>query len=328
MSAGADIGQGGPLTVYLAAPRGFCAGVVRAVDIVDRALDLYGAPVYVRHEIVHNIHVVERLKARGAIFVAEVDQVPTGAVTIFSAHGVSRKVEDAAEALQLDVIDATCPLVSKVHNQGRRYAEMGYDIVLIGHDGHAEVEGTLGQIRQAPVPGRVHLVASAGEVDALEVRDPERVAYITQTTLSILDTRDVIAALKARFPAIIGPDMRHICYATQNRQQAVLGMQGKIDLLLVVGSRSSSNTNRLKELGAHLAVPSHLVEGPDGVDAAWLDGIGRIGITAGASAPEELVQAVIAKLRTVRALRIVELEGIREDVAFAMPPRLTGIAAE
>ncbi len=312
-----------PLAVLLAAPRGFCAGVVRAVDIVDRALDQYGAPVYVRHEIVHNMHVVERLKARGAIFVSEVDQIPEGAVTVFSAHGVSRGVEDAASARGLDVIDATCPLVAKVHVQGRRYADQDYDIVLIGHAGHAEIEGTLGQ-----VPGRVHLIATAAEVAELVVQDRAKVAYITQTTLSILDTGEVIAALKARFPAIVGPDMRHICYATQNRQSAVLGMAGKVDLVLAIGSRSSSNTNRLREIGERLGVQSYLVERPELLEAGWFEGIGRVGVTAGASAPEELVEAVIARLADWRNLTITELDGVREDVAFAMPPRLVGLAAE
>lgn len=311
-----------PLSVILATPRGFCAGVVRAVDIVDRALDVHGAPVYVRHEIVHNTHVVDRLRARGAVFVPEVDHAPEGAVTIFSAHGVSRAVEKSAASRSLDVIDATCPLVRKVHLQGQSYARMGYDVILIGHAGHAEIEGTLGQI-----DGRVHLIASVAEAQAVVVADPERVAYVTQTTLSVLDTRDVIAALRARFPTIVGPDVRHICYATQNRQTAVLDLEGHIDLLIVVGSRSSSNTTRLKEIGARIGVPAHLVGGPDDVEAAWLDGVSRVGITAGASAPEELVQGVIEALRRYRTLSVTEAPGPREEIAFPMPARLVTAAA-
>jgi len=306
-----------PLRVLLAKPRGFCAGVVRAVEIVERAVAAHGAPVYVRHEIVHNTHVVEGLRAQGAVFVGEVDQIPEGAVTIFSAHGVSRAVEAAAAARSLDVIDATCPLVQKVHNQGRRYAEMGYDVVLIGHEGHAEVEGTRGQI-----DGRLHVIAEAADVAELVVADAQRVAYITQTTLSVQDTRDVIAALKARFPAIVGPDTRNICYATQNRQAAVQAMAAECDLILVVGSRSSSNSSRLREVGALAGVPSHLIEGPDAIDPAWLDGVGTVGFSAGASAPERLVQESIARLRRWREVTVVECDGVEEGVSFRLPPRL------
>jgi 4-hydroxy-3-methylbut-2-en-1-yl diphosphate reductase len=312
-----------PLTVLLAKPRGFCAGVVRAIDIVERAIETTGAPVYVRHEIVHNIQVVEKLKARGAVFVPEVDQIPDGAVTIFSAHGVSHAVEEAAEARGLDVIDATCPLVTKVHNQGRRYAQMGYDVVLIGHAGHAEIEGTLGQ-----VPGRVHLISEPHEVAGLIVEDDTRIAYITQTTLSLADTREVIAALKLRFPAIIGPDFRNICYATQNRQSAVQRMAEACDLILIVGSRSSSNTNRLREVAAQCGVVAHLIEQPAALDPAWLDDVSTIGISAGASCPEDLVQGVIARLATLRDVAVTELPGPDEGVVFAMPPRLAQIAAE
>ncbi len=306
-----------PLTVLLAKPRGFCAGVVRAVEIVERAIAQTGAPVYVRHEIVHNTHVVEGLRAQGAVFVGEVDQIPAGATTIFSAHGVSRGVEAAAAARGLDVIDATCPLVQKVHNQGRRYAQLGYDVVLIGHEGHAEVEGTRGQI-----DGRLHVVATAAEVAGLVVADPERVAYISQTTLSVQDTREVIAALTARFPAIVGPDIRNICYATQNRQAAVQAMAPHCDLILVVGSRSSSNTTRLREVGEIAGVPSHLIEGPDAIEPAWFETVETVGFTAGASAPERLIQETIDRLRGFRSVTVKELDGTEEEVVFRLPPRL------
>jgi 4-hydroxy-3-methylbut-2-enyl diphosphate reductase len=306
-----------PLTVLLAKPRGFCAGVVRAVEIVERAIAQAGSPVYVRHEIVHNTHVVEGLRAQGAVFVGEVDQIPAGATTIFSAHGVSRGVEAAAAARSLDVIDATCPLVQKVHNQGRRYAQLGYDVVLIGHEGHAEVEGTRGQI-----DGRLHVVATAAEVAGLVVADPEKVAYISQTTLSVQDTREVIVALTARFPAIVGPDIRNICYATQNRQAAVQAMAPHCDLILVVGSRSSSNTTRLREVGEIAGVASHLIEGPDAIDPAWFDTVETVGFTAGASAPERLIQDAIDRLRGFRSVTVRELEGIDEEVVFRLPPRL------
>jgi 4-hydroxy-3-methylbut-2-enyl diphosphate reductase len=306
-----------PLTVLLAKPRGFCAGVVRAVEIVERAIAQTGAPVYVRHEIVHNTHVVDGLRAQGAVFVGEVDQIPAGATTIFSAHGVSRGVEAAAAARGLDVIDATCPLVQKVHNQGRRYAQLGYDVVLIGHEGHAEVEGTRGQI-----DGRLHVVATAAEVAGLIVADPEKVAYISQTTLSVQDTREVIAALTARFPAIVGPDIRNICYATQNRQAAVQAMAPHCDLILVVGSRSSSNTTRLREVGEIAGVASHLIEGPDAIDPDWFETVETVGFTAGASAPERLIQDAIDRLRDFRAVTVKELEGVDEEVVFRLPPRL------
>lgn len=311
-----------PLTVLLAKPRGFCAGVVRAVEIVERAVAQHGAPVYVRHEIVHNTHVVEGLRAKGAVFVGEVDQIPRGATTIFSAHGVSRSVEAAAAARKLDVIDATCPLVSKVHNQGRRYAELGYDVVLIGHEGHAEVEGTRGQIS-----GRLHVVGTAEEVEDLVLRDDSRVAYITQTTLSLQDTRDVIAALTRRFPEIVGPDTRNICYATQNRQAAVQAMAPHCELILVIGSRSSSNSSRLREVGAQCGVESHLIEGPDAIDERWFAEVETVGFSAGASAPERLVQETIDHLRSFRAVTIRELAGQDEDVVFRLPPRLAEAVA-
>lgn len=311
-----------PLTVLLAKPRGFCAGVVRAVDIVERAVARHGAPVYVRHEIVHNTHVVEGLRAKGAVFVGEVDQIPPGATTIFSAHGVSRSVEAAAAARGLDVIDATCPLVSKVHNQGRRYAELGYDVVLIGHEGHAEVEGTRGQIS-----GRLHVLASPEEVDDLVVQDERRVAYITQTTLSLQDTRGVIAALTQRFPEIVGPDTRNICYATQNRQAAVQAMARHCDLILVIGSSSSSNSSRLREVGAQCGVESRLIEGPDAIDPRWFSDVDTVGFSAGASAPERLVQETIDHLRSFRSVSIRELEGQDEDVVFRLPQRLAEAVA-
>lgn len=306
-----------PLLVVLAKPRGFCAGVERAIEIVERALEKYGAPVYVRHEIVHNKHVVESLKQRGAVFVEEVDEIPEGAITVFSAHGVSKRVEGDAASRTLEVIDATCPLVTKVHKEGRRYAALGYDIILIGHVGHPEVEGTVGQI-----PGRVHVLCTEEEVAQLEVADPDRVAFVTQTTLSVSDTRQVIEALKRRFPAIKGPDTRDICYATQNRQAAVLKMTEEVDLLLVVGAHNSSNSNRLAEIGAQMGVKSHLIEDATRLDPAWVEGVRKVGLTAGASAPEALVQAVITRLGELRPLTVETLDGVEENVHFRLPPEL------
>ncbi len=308
------------LKVILAQPRGFCAGVDRAIDIVERALAKYGAPVYVRHEIVHNKHVVETLRHRGAIFVEEVDEIPEGAVTIFSAHGVSRKVEDGAHFRELDVIDATCPLVTKVHKEGRRYASKGYDIVLIGHLGHPEVEGTIGQI-----PGTVHVISEPEEVAKLEVADPNCVSFVTQTTLSVNDTKEVITALKERFPNIVGPDTRDICYATQNRQTAVIEMVKQVELLLVVGANNSSNSNRLREIGENFGVPSYLIEDATFFDPAWLEGVETVGITAGASAPESLVQATIKRLAECRELTVEKLDGVEENVHFKLPPELADV---
>lgn len=310
-----------PLKILLANPRGFCAGVVRAIDIVERALTLGKNPVYVRHEIVHNKHVVETLKGRGAVFVDETDQIPEGALTIFSAHGVSKEVERAAAERRLDVIDATCPLVHKVHNEGRRYAERGFDVILIGHAGHPEVEGTRGQIG-----GRLHVVGTLADIAALQIADPDKVAFITQTTLSVDDTRDLIAALRARYPAIIGPDTRDICYATQNRQRAVKEMTRAANLVLVIGSANSSNSNRLRELAEADGVPSYLIDGPQSLDPAWLDGVACMGLTAGASAPETLVEATLAALARWRTISVEILAGREENVVFKTPERLLELA--
>jgi 4-hydroxy-3-methylbut-2-enyl diphosphate reductase len=302
------------MRVILAQPRGFCAGVERAIEIVERALKKFGPPIYVRHEIVHNRHVVDDLRQRGAIFVDELDQVPDGAMTIFSAHGVAKKVEQDAAARHLPVIDATCPLVAKVHNEGRRYARQDREIVLVGHAGHAEVEGTIGQ-----VPGTVHLVQTAADVATLRIRDPEKLAYITQTTLSVDDTRGIIAALKARFPAIVGPDVRDICYATQNRQQAVRDLAKRVDLILVVGSRNSSNSNRLREIGEELGRPAYLIDDATAMQPEWFRNVESVGVTAGASAPESLVRGVLEGLRAIDEIEVATLDGVAEDVRFRFP---------
>jgi 4-hydroxy-3-methylbut-2-en-1-yl diphosphate reductase len=305
------------MRVVLAQPRGFCAGVERAIEIVERALNKYGPPIYVRHEIVHNRHVVEDLRTRGAIFVDELDEIPPGARTVFSAHGVAKRVEQWAAERDLPVIDATCPLVAKVHNEGRRYAAQGREIVLVGHAGHAEVEGTIGQI-----PGKVHLVQTVEDVARLAVADPDKLAYITQTTLSVDDTRGIIKALTARFPTIVGPDVRDICYATQNRQQAVRELARAVDLILVVGSRNSSNSNRLREIGEELGRPAYLVDDADALQAEWFDGVESVGLTAGASAPEMLVQGVLAGLRRFGEVEISTLAGVEENVRFRFPAEL------
>jgi 4-hydroxy-3-methylbut-2-en-1-yl diphosphate reductase len=309
------------MRVLLAQPRGFCAGVVRAIDIVERALVKYGPPIYVRHEIVHNRHVVEDLRKRGAVFVDELDEVPEGAITVFSAHGVAKKVQDEAASLGLPVIDATCPLVAKVHAEGRRYAAQDREIVLIGHAGHAEVEGTIGQI-----PAKVHLVQTAEDVDTLAVRDDDKLAYVTQTTLSVDDTRGIIQALQKRFPTIQGPDVRDICYATQNRQQAVHDLAQQVDVLLVVGSRNSSNSNRLRELGEELGCPSYLIDDEAGLRPEWFVGIETVGVTAGASAPEVLVQGVLDGLRRFGEVEIGLMAGVPEDVRFRLPPEVADVA--
>jgi 4-hydroxy-3-methylbut-2-en-1-yl diphosphate reductase len=304
------------MRVVLAEPRGFCAGVERAIEIVERALEKYGPPIYVRHEIVHNRHVVERLRAKGAHFVDEIDEVPKGSVTIFSAHGVASAIEQRAADRGLPVIDATCPLVSKVHIEGQRYANQGREIILIGHAGHPEIVGTMGRIN-----GRVHLICSPDEVAHLQVADPEKLAFITQTTLSVDDTRAVIEALKARFPTIVGPDTKDICYATQNRQRAARELARIVDLVLVVGAPNSSNSNRLREIAAE-AVPSYLIEDARALDPSWLEGASAVGITAGASAPAELVEEVIARLRELTEVELSVLPGVTENVRFRMPPQL------
>ncbi len=303
--------------VILAKPRGFCAGVERAIEIVERALAIYGPPVYVRHEIVHNRHVVAALRERGAVFVEELDEIPDGAVTVFSAHGVSTSVEDEAKQRALPVIDATCPLVTKVHKEGRNHTRKGREVILIGHAGHPEVVGTTGRI-----PGGVHLVSSAADVPRIAVRDPEKVAYVTQTTLSVDDTRDIIDALRARFPKIVGPDVKDICYATQNRQQAVRELASQVDVLLVVGARNSSNSSRLREIGTEMGVPSYLIDDADGLDPAWLHDVTTIGVTAGASAPEELVQTLITRLAAFGPIQVRELDGADEHMQFKLPRQL------
>ena len=305
------------MKVVLAKPRGFCAGVERAIAIVERALEIYGPPVYVRHEIVHNQHVVENLRGKGAHFVDEVDEIPDGAITGFSAHGVSQAVEDAARARGLPVIDATCPLVAKVHKEGQKYERSGREVVLIGHEGHPEVEGTLGRVN-----GTVHLVSTVEDVAKLKVKDPAMMSYVTQTTLSVDDTRDVIEALKARFPEIVGPDMRDICYATQNRQQAIRDLAGEVDLILVVGSQNSSNSNRLREIGMEKNVPTYLIDDASCIDVSWFEGVDTVGITAGASAPELLVQDLVERLREMSEIEIEHLDGVEERVHFKMPAEL------
>ena len=306
--------------ILLAQPRGFCAGVVRAIDIVERALKKFGPPVYVRHEIVHNKYVVNDLKQKGAIFVDEVDEIPEGAVTIFSAHGVSRKVESDAKSRQLYTFDATCPLVTKVHKQGQRYANKDYEIIMIGHAGHAEVEGTLGQI-----DGKVHLVENVEDVNRLAVKSPERLSYVTQTTLSVDDTRDIINALKTKFPLIEGPDIKDICYATQNRQQAVRHMASQVDMLLVIGAKNSSNSNRLREIGAEMGLQSYLIDDASALRAEWLENKYNIGVTAGASAPEILVDTLLDQLGGFGYKTIELLDGIEENVQFNIPVELRAI---
>jgi 4-hydroxy-3-methylbut-2-en-1-yl diphosphate reductase len=305
------------MKIILAQPRGFCAGVVRAIDIVERALEKYGAPVYVRHEIVHNRHVVESLKAKGARFVEELAEVPSGAVTIFSAHGVSRKVENEAQLRSLPTIDATCPLVTKVHTQGRRYVAQGRILVFIGHAGHPEVEGTLGQI-----DGELHLVQNEGEVDKLPIARDAPIAYVTQTTLSVDDTRGVIAALHRRFADVQGPDIRDICYATQNRQTAVRELSRIADVIIVVGARNSSNSNRLREIGEEAGLPSYLVADGSEIDPEWVRDASVVGVTAGASAPEILVEDVVQTLMGTAPSELSVLDGPRETVSFRLPAEL------
>lgn len=306
-----------PVRVLLAQPRGFCAGVVRAIEIVEKAIEKYGQPVYVRHEIVHNKHVVDSLKAKGARFVEELDEVPDDAVTVFSAHGVSQAVVQEARRRALPVLDATCPLVTKVHNQGKRYANQGRILILIGHAGHPEVEGTMGQ-----APGPVHLVSDEADVAALDLPTDAPLAYVTQTTLSVDDTRGVIEALQRRFTDIVGPDINDICYATQNRQTSVRDLCKHADVLLVVGAQNSSNSRRLSEIGLEEGVPSYLIADASALDPAWLEGKQTIGLTAGASAPEALIDGVIAALRRLRPVEVQAMAGIEEHIEFRLPAEL------
>jgi 4-hydroxy-3-methylbut-2-enyl diphosphate reductase len=306
------------LKIILAKPRGFCAGVERAIEIVEKALEIYGAPIYVRHEIVHNKWVVEDLRAKGVVFVDEVDAIPDGAITVFSAHGISEKVENAAKLRSLPVIDATCPLVTKVHKEAQRYEAAGSELILIGHAGHPEVEGTVGRVKQL-----VHVIASVQDVQALQVKNPDNLAYVTQTTLSVDDTRAIIEALKQRFPLIKGPDLRDICYATQNRQNAVRDLAKHVDLILVIGSDASSNSNRLRDLGREMGVMSYLIDDEKAIRPEWLENVETVGVTAGASAPEHLVDNVVACLKSLRAAEVSTLEGIHENTRFKLPPEVT-----
>lgn len=309
------------MKIILANPRGFCAGVDRAIEIVERVLDLYGAPIYVRHEVVHNRFVVEGLRKRGAIFVDELDRVPDGATLIFSAHGVSQLVREEAERRGLRVFDATCPLVTKVHLEVARYCRDGYDVVLIGHRGHPEVEGTMGQCRRDG-PAHIHLVETLEDVGRLLVTNPDRIAFVTQTTLSMEDTGVIVEGLRERFPRIVGPRKNDICYATQNRQDAVKALARRCDLVLVVGSPNSSNSNRLREIAEKTGTPAYLIDGPEDIRPAWLEKVGCIGLTAGASAPEVLVARVIDQLRAWGGCELEEGAGIREEVVFALPREL------
>ena len=310
------------MEVLLANPRGFCAGVDRAIEIVKRAIELLGAPIHVRHEVVHNRFVVEDLKRRGAVFVEELDEVPDGATVIFSAHGVSQAVRLEAARRGLKVFDATCPLVTKVHLEVARHCRAGRDVVLIGHAGHPEVEGTMGQWQRECGAGRIYLVEDVADVLALEVSQPDNLAYTTQTTLSVDDTRGVIEALRAKFPAVQGPKNDDICYATQNRQDAVRELARHCDLVLVVGSPNSSNSNRLRELAERDGVEAYLIDGADEIDPAWIGGRRRVGVTAGASAPDVLVQGVLERLRSLGAASVRELDGEPEDMVFALPREL------
>lgn len=310
------------MNIVLANPRGFCAGVDRAIEIVNRALDMLGAPIYVRHEVVHNQFVVNDLRARGAVFVEELDEVPSGATVIFSAHGVSQAVRREAEARGLKVFDATCPLVTKVHIEVTRHCRAGRDVVLIGHEGHPEVEGTMGQWLGQGARGNIYLVEDVEDVMSLEVSQPEHFAFTTQTTLSVDETRDVIAALRTRFPKIEGPRHDDICYATQNRQDAVRELAAQCDLIFVVGSVNSSNSNRLRELAEKNGARAYLIDGADDIRPEWLEGAVRIGVTAGASAPEVLVQGVISHLQQLGGGDVTELDGEPENMVFALPKEL------
>ena len=311
--------EGAGIEVLLANPRGFCAGVERAIEIVERAIAQFGAPIYVRHEIVHNKFVVEDLRGKGAVFVEELEEVPAGNTVIFSAHGVSQEVRREAEARGLKVYDATCPLVTKVHVEVAKMLKEGMEIVMIGHRGHPEAEGTMGQSESG-----MHLVETVEDVAGLSVRDPQKLAYVTQTTLSVDDAMNIVSALKSRFPGIHGPKKDDICYATQNRQDAVKFLAPQCDLVIVVGSPNSSNSNRLREVAQSRGTESYMVDNASELRAEWIVGKRRIGVTAGASAPEVLVEAVVARLRTLGAAKVVSLPGVEEDVVFSLPRSLTG----
>jgi 4-hydroxy-3-methylbut-2-enyl diphosphate reductase len=314
LAAPAAIEAGDDMEILLAQPRGFCAGVERAIGIVERAIELHGAPIYVRHEIVHNKYVVDDLRAKGAIFIEDLAEVPAGATLIFSAHGVAQAVRREADARGFKIFDATCPLVTKVHVEVAKMRKEGFDIVMIGHKGHPEAEGTMGQSEEG-----MHLVETVDDVSALEVRDPSRLAYVTQTTLSVDDAARIVSALKVKFPEIRGPKKDDICYATQNRQDAVKFMAPKCDVVIVVGSPNSSNSNRLREVARTMGAQSYMVDRADQLDPAWIAGAKRIGVTAGASAPEILVQNVIERLRQLGAKAVRKLDGIEESVKFPMP---------
>lgn len=310
--------------ILLANPRGFCAGVDRAIDIVERAIDLFGAPIYVRHEVVHNKYVVDRLRTIGAVFVEELEEVPDGANVIFSAHGVSRVVQMEAKRRSLTVFDATCPLVTKVHMEVTRYAREAREVFLIGHEGHPEVEGTIGQF-DTSYGGSIYLVETVEDVQRVAVRNPAHLAFVTQTTLSVDDTASIVAALRERFPGLKAPVKEDICYATQNRQDAVKDLIGRCDVLVVVGSKSSSNSNRLREMADKVGIPGFLVDGPEFLHREWFDGVKTVGVTAGASAPEILVQGVIAQLKEWGGAVVDELKGREEHVIFALPRTLRDV---
>ncbi|RMH42760.1 MAG: 4-hydroxy-3-methylbut-2-enyl diphosphate reductase [Gammaproteobacteria bacterium] len=308
------------MNIYLANPRGFCAGVDRAIEIVNRALALFGAPIYVKHEVVHNRYVVDGLRAKGARFIEDLNEVPDGATLIFSAHGVSRAVRDEATRRKLRVFDATCPLVTKVHMEVARAARRGIECVLIGHRGHPEVVGTMGQYDNPD--GGIYLVESVEDVQALEVKNPEQLFYVTQTTLSVDDTHRIVEALREKFPSVQGPKKDDICYATQNRQDAVRALAGHCQLVLVVGSKNSSNSNRLRELAEKCGARAYLIDGAGEIDSGWLDNVSDVGVTAGASAPEVLVQAVVARLRALGGQLVETNTTVQEDMVFALPPDL------
>ena len=315
------------MQILLANPRGFCAGVDRAIDIVERAIDLFGAPIYVRHEVVHNRYVVDRLRNLGAVFVEELDEVPDDATVIFSAHGVSRAVQDEAKRRALKVFDATCPLVTKVHMEVARYAREGREVILIGHAGHPEVEGTMGQFDTA-FGGRILLVERPEDVARLDVKDPSRLAFVTQTTLSVDDTQRIVDTLRTRFPTLASPRKEDICYATQNRQDAVKRLVERCDLILVVGSPSSSNSNRLREIAEKAGIPGHLVDGPEDLQREWFEGKQVVGVTAGASAPEVLVERVVARIREWGGTAPVDVLGQPENVVFSLPRELRLVPGE